>query len=150
MRKNITRSAIVGGTVAAVFGVGIGFAAWTNYGEGSGTVTAGQATALTVTVTNVSGLFPTKSVDVPFTVTNPNPYGVKLTKAELESVTVDAAHSACDTTVVTGSDVTLSDVVASSGTSSSQTFPVSMSNAATDECQGAVFTVKLGVTGVSN
>ena len=43
MRKNIKRSAVVGGTVAAVFGVGIGFAAWTNYGEGSGDVTAGTA-----------------------------------------------------------------------------------------------------------
>ncbi len=150
MRKNITRSAVVGGTVAAVFGVGIGFAAWTNYGEDTGAVTAGQATALTVTVSDVSGLFPTKSVDVPFTVTNTNPYDVQLSKAELKSVTVDAAHSTCDATVVTGSDVTLSDVVAPSDTSSSHDFPVTMSNAATDACQGAVFTVKLGITGLSN
>ena len=76
MRRNIKRSAVVGTTVAAVFGVGIGFAAWTNYGEGPATVTAGTATPLTVTVSNVTGLFPTKSVNVPFTVTNTNPYGV--------------------------------------------------------------------------
>ena len=150
MRKNIKRSAVVGGTVAAVFGVGIGFAAWTNYGEGSGTVTAGEATPLTVTVTNVTGLFPTGSVDVPFTVTNTNPYDVELSKAELKSVTVDTAHSACVTSVVTGSDVTLSEVVPADDTSTSQDFTLSMSNLAADDCQGAVFTVTLGVTGLSS
>ena len=120
MRKHIKRSAVVGGTVAAVFGVGIGFAAWTNYGEGSGAVTAGQAQALTVTVSGVSGLVPTKSVNVPFTVTNPNPYGVQLTKAELKAVTVDSGHALCDPDVVTGSDVVLSGLVATTATSSSR------------------------------
>ena len=92
MRKNIKRSAVVGTSVAAVFGVGIGFAAWTNSGEGSGAVTAETAKPLTVTVTGVSGLFPTGSVDVPFTVTNDlNPYDVKLDKATLVDVTADRA-----------------------------------------------------------
>ena len=72
----------------------------------------GRRTPLTVTVTGVSGLFPTGSVDVPFTVTNTNPYDVTLSKAELKTVTVDAAHSACATSVVTGSDVALTDAVA--------------------------------------
>jgi hypothetical protein len=150
MRNNTRRSAVVGGTAAALFGIGVAVAAWTNYGEGSGTVTAAQAQPLTVTVTNVGGLFPTGSVDVPFTVTNTNDYDVTLSKAELKTVTVDAAHSACDTSVVTGSDVALSDVVATGGTSSSQDFTLDMSNAATDACQGAVFTVTLGVTGLSS
>lgn len=150
MRKNFKRSAVVGGTVAAVFGVGIGFAAWTNYGEGTGNVTAASAQPLTVTVTNVNGLFPTGSVDVPFTVTNTNDYDVTLSKAELKTVTVDTAHSLCDTDEITGSDVTLSDVVASGATSSSQYFRLSMSNQVTDACQGAVFTVTLGVTGLSS
>ncbi len=150
MRNNIKRSAVVGGTVAALFGVGVGFAAWTNYGEGTGDVTAAQAQPLTVTVSNVGGLFPAGSVDVPFTVTNTNDYDVTLSKAELTTVTVDAAHSACATSVVSGSDVTLSDVVAAGATSSSQDFALSMSNAATDACQGAVFTVTLGVTGLSS
>ncbi len=150
MRKNIKRSAVVGGTVAAVFGIGIGFAAWTNYGEDTGTVTAAQAQPLTVTVSNVTGLFPTGSVDVPFTVTNTNDYDVTLSKAELVSVTVDAGHSLCDTDEITGSDVALSTVVASGATSTSQDFPVTMSNDVTDDCQNAVFTVTLGVTGLSS
>jgi hypothetical protein len=133
-----------------LFGIGVAVAAWTNYGEGSGDVTAATAQPLTVTVTDVSGLFPTGSVDVPFTVTNTNDYDVTLSKAELKTVTVDAAHSACATSVVTGSDVALSDVVANGATSASQDFTLTMSNAATDACQGAVFTVTLGVTGLSS
>ncbi len=150
MRKNTRRSAVVGGTAAALFGIGVAVAAWTNYGEGTGDVTAATAQPLTVTVTDVTGLFPTGSVDVPFTVTNTNDYEVTLSKAELKTVTVDAAHSACATSVVTGSDVTLSEAVATGATSTSQDFTLSMSNAATDACQGAVFTVTLGVTGLSS
>ena len=153
MRRTIKRSAVVGGTVAAVFGVGIGFAAWTNYGEGSGAVTAAQAQDLTVSVTGVSGLFPTGTKNVSFTVDNPNPYAVKLTKVELKDVAVTTGGPMCLPSVVTGSTVTLgapSDVVAASGTSGSYNFPVTMSNLAHDDCQNAVFTVTLGVTGVSN
>jgi hypothetical protein len=150
MRKATKRTGVVGGTVAALFGVGIAFAAWTNSGEDEGTVTAEQAKPLTVTVTDVSGLFPTGSVDVPFTVTNTNPYEVTLNNATLKSVTVDAAHDQCDPTVVTGADVALDDVVAPGDTSASRNFAVTMSNAATDACQGAVFTVTLRVTGLSS
>lgn len=148
MHRNIKRSAVVGGTVAALFGAGVALAAWTNTGESSGGVTATSAQPLTVTVSNVSGLFPTGSRNVPFTVTNTNPYGVTLTKATLKSVTVDKAG--CDTAVISGADVPLSDVVATSATSPSHNFPVTMSNAATDQCQGAVFTVTLEVTGLSS
>ena len=150
MRKNIKRSAVVGTTVATVFGVGIGFAAWTNYGEGSGAVEATTAEPLTVTVTGVNGLFPTGSVDVPFTVTNDsNPYDVKLDKATLVSVTAD--KPACDASVVDGPDVALSEVVADGATSTTpMSFELTMDNTATDACQGAVFTVTLGVTGFSN
>jgi hypothetical protein len=154
MNRNMKRSAVVGGTIAALLGTTVALAAWTNYGESTGTVTAGTTTPLTVTVTNVGGLYPTKSVNVPFTVRNTNPYDVKLTKVELKSVVVTSAPGpTCDPSVVTGSTMTLntaSDVVATNTTSGSYNFPVTMSNTATDDCQNAVFTVKLGVTGLSN
>jgi predicted transcriptional regulator len=150
MRKTTRRSAVVAGTVVGLVGTGIAFAAWTNSGEASGTVTAETAKPLTVTVTNVSGLFPTGSVDVPFTVTNTNPYEVTLDNATLKSVTVDAGHSACNPTVVTGADVAVTDVIAPAGISATRNFPVTMSNAAVDACQGAVFTVTLKVTGLSS
>ena len=153
MRKNIRRSAVVGGTVAAVFGVGIAFAAWTTYGEGDGAVTAGSAQLMTVNVTGVGGLVPTKSVNVPFTVTNPNPYKVQLSDATLENVVVASAPNGpnCDPAVVTGSSVPLTDLVAANGGASpSHNFPVTMSNLAHNDCQGAVFTVTLKVNGLSN
>ena len=149
MRRNIKRSAVVGTTVVTLFGVGVAFAAWTNTGDGSGAVTAGSAQPLTVTVSGVSGLVPTKSVNVPFTVTNTNPYDVKLTTAHLQNVAVTGAPG-CDPAVLTGSDVAVSDVVAPAATSPSRNFPVTMSNTATDACQGATFTVTLRVTALSN
>ena len=152
MRKNIKRSAVVGTTVAAVFGVGIGFAAWTNYGEGSGAVTAGQAAQMTVNVSGVTGLFPTGTKNVTFTVTNTNPYQVQLNNAELKTVTLVTGGSQCDPAVVTGTSVDLSavPVLAPSATSAPQTFPVTMSNLAHDDCQGAEFNVTLRVTGLSS
>jgi hypothetical protein len=150
MRKSSKRSAAVASAVVGFMGLGIAFAAWTSEGQGEGTVTAGQATPLTVTVTDVSGLFPTGTVDVPFTVTNTNPYEVTLSNASLQNVTVDAGHGQCDPSVVTGANVALDDVVAPDATSASHDFPVTMSNAAANACQGAVFTVTLRVTGLSS
>lgn len=150
MGKRAKRTAVVGGGVAVLFGIGVAFAAWTTDGEGTGTATADQAQDLTVTVNNVAGLFPTGSVNVPFAVTNPNPYAVKLVNAQLKNVTVDAAHSACDTTVITGALLPLSEVLPANGTGTSHNFAVSMSNAATDACQGAVFSLTLRTTGLSN
>lgn len=150
MRKSGNRTAVVAGGVAVLFGIGVAFAAWTTDGEGTGTATAGEAQALTVTVNNVGGLFPTGTVDVPFTVTNPNPYAVELINAQLKNVTVDAAHSACEAEVVSGALLPLSEVVPANGTGTSHDFAVSMSNEATDACQGAVFSLTLSMTGLSS
>ena len=58
----------------------VAFAAWTSNGTGAGAATAGTAKNLTIAVTNVSGLYPTGTFNVPFTVTNPNSYAVQLTR----------------------------------------------------------------------
>jgi hypothetical protein len=151
MRPLARRSSAVAATTVGLLGLGVAFAAWTSTGEGSGAVNAAQAQALTVNVTNVNGLYPTGSVDVPFTVTNPNPYAVTLNTVSLKSVSVDAAHSTCATSVITGPAKTVSMVAAGNGgTSVSQNFTVSMSNAATDACQGATFTVTLLASGLSS
>jgi hypothetical protein len=53
--------------------------------------------------------------------------------------------------VVTGADLTTSVVApADGGVSPSQDFTVSMSNAATDACQGATFTLTLRASGLSS
>jgi hypothetical protein len=150
MRRNIKRSAVVGATVAGLFGAGVALAAWTNEGVGSGDVTAGQAKALTVSVGTVDGLVPNGTANVPFTVKNLNDYDVKLENATLQSVTT--SNAGCNATAVTGDPVDLSSVaaLAKDATSSQQMFPVTMDNTAANECQGAVFTVTLKVTGLSN
>ena len=53
--------------------------------------------------------------------------------------------------MVDGPDVALSEVVADGATSTTpMSFELTMDNTASDACQGAVFTVTLGVTGFSN
>lgn len=149
MRNLTKRSTAIATTVVGLIGLGVAFAAWTSTGTGSGGVTAGQAKTLTVTVTNSGDLYPSTSVDVPFQVGNPNSYPVTLSSAKLQNVTVDAGHVGCDPTVVTGPDVALTETVPANGTGVSRPFKVTMSNAATDACQGAIFTVTLKVSGVS-
>jgi hypothetical protein len=132
--------ALMAGTVA--------FAAWTSNGIGTGTATAGTAKNLTIAVTNVSGLYPTGTFNVPFTVTNPNSYAVQLSKVQLQSVTVN--NVGCTASVVSGADFTDTDVIAAGATSASRNFSVTMSNSAEDACQGAVFTLTLKALGASS
>lgn len=148
--RNIKRGTLIGGTTLALIGGGIAFAAWTSTGTGSGDATAGTAGDLTVSVGSASGLYPTGSVTVPFTVTNDNDYEVTLSGAEPSNFTVDAGHSTCNVASVDGVDVVLSDVVAAAGTSASRNVTVTMSNAATDACQGATFAFDLLVSGASS
>jgi hypothetical protein len=145
------RTVVVAGTTAVLIGGGIAFAAWTTNGTGTGTATATTDTPLTVNVSNVLGLYPTGTFNVPFTVSNTNGYDVTLQKVTLESVSVDGSHSTCATTVVTGADLTDTDVVAkTNGVTASKNFPVTMSNAATDACKGATFTLTLKAWGASS
>ena len=152
MKPVVRRSGAVAAATVGLLGLGVALAAWTSTGEGSGNVDAATAKPLTVTVTDVNGLYPTGSVDVPFTVTNPNPYDVTVTSVTLKNVTVDGAHSGCATSVISGTDLTgLSlSAAADGGSTNSRNLTVAMSNAATDACQGATFTVTLEATALSS
>ena len=146
--RNSKRAAVVGVGIVGALGASVAFAAWTTQGTGSGGATAGTDQPLTVTVTPATGLFPTGTTNVAYTVTNPNSYPVTLSQTTLQGVTVD--KTGCVASVVTGSPATVSDRLAAGATSASKSFPVTMSNAATDECKGAVFTLTLKVTGSSS
>lgn len=136
------------GIVVLLLAGAVAFAAWTSNGTGTGTATARNAQNLTINVTAATGLYPTGSVNVPFTVTNPNPYAVRLSQISLTNVTVDKAG--CTATVVSGANLADTDLIAAGGTTASRNFPVTMSNAAEDACQGAVFTLTLRATGTSS
>jgi hypothetical protein len=150
--KNFTRrSTIAGVATLALVGTGIAFAAWTSTGTGSGSADATSAVDLAVSVGNASGLYPTGSKTATFTVTNPNPYAVKLTGADAATAFgVDSGHSGCNLTSLSSAAQSLTDVIAAGGTSPSHTVTISMDNTANDACQGASFTFDLTVHGASN
>ena len=147
MRKNLKRSMIVGGLVAGLMGAGVALAAWTSTGSGTATATAGSAKSLQVASTPATGLFPTGSVTVPVTVTNPNPYKVALSAVEFTGITTD--KTGCSASTVTGTDLTglsgAANVIAPSG-SVTKDVTVTMSNAAENACQGANFNLTLRAT----
>jgi hypothetical protein len=150
MRKPLKRFGAIATIVLALLGVGVAFAAWTSTGTGTGTATADTAKNLTVTVGTASGLYPTGSVNVGFTVKNNNPYQVTLTNAHPQNFQVDAGHGGCNLAAISAADVTLSDVLAAGATSASHNVNIAMSNAAVDACQGATFTFDLVVSGASS
>ena len=141
------RSMIVGGVVTGLMGAGIAFAAWTSTGSGSATATAGSAKSLQVATSPATGLYPTGSVTVPVTVTNPNPYKVALSSIEFTGISTD--KTGCSAGAVTGTDLTglsgAANVIAPSG-SVTKELTVSMSNAAENACQGASFNLAVRAT----
>lgn len=148
--RTIKKTAIVGGTVAALMGGGVAFAAWTTTGIGTGSAVAGSAQSLVVTTTQATGLVPNGTVNVPFTVRNPNSYQVTLNTVSLGDVTVDSGHGGCLVSSVTGATLPDTDVIPGGATSPSRNFVVAMSNAANDACQGATFTFTLTASGASS
>jgi hypothetical protein len=92
---------------------------------------------------------------VKITVTNPNPFPVKITtvaQTPSTSITSDKGASCNSSTGVTFT--TQSGLNLTLGASATDTFTlsgaVSMSNASADACQGAIFSIPVDVTGVSN
>lgn len=145
--RNLKRSSIVVGGTLALVGGGIAFAAWTTTGTGTGSATAVDGDTLTVSVGAVGGLYPTGSVEVPFSVTNDNPYAVTLDQATPTNIATSAAG--CNADAVTGAVVALTDTLAAGAESPQHVVVLSMSNGAADACKGATFTFDLDVTGQS-
>jgi hypothetical protein len=150
--RRIQKISIVGGTVGVLMAGGIAYAAWTSEGQGTGSAIAGSATDLNVSSAEVSGLYPTVSIPAVVDITNPNPYDVTLSSLEFTGATADAGHSTCNAGSVTVADLTaLSDVVQKdSGNIVHKDVVVTMSNAATDACQGATFTLHYTANGASS
>lgn len=148
MRKT-QKIAIVGGTVGVLMAGGIAFAAWTSTGSGFGTATAGTAVVLGVQGDDITGIYPTGTFDATVTVTNPNPYDVTIASLEFDGASTTAVG--CDASTVTVDDLTgLSQVITSGGGTHVFDVEVSMSNDATDECQGAEFQLDYTASGASS
>ena len=148
-KKKVAAVAIA---AVAASAIGIAIAAWTTGGSGSGQAQAGSAAALTISAgTPSTNLYPTGSADVAATINNPNSYKVHVSSIDLGAITVDGAHSGCNTSSVSVTTPQTAgwDVAANGSTPVDLANAISMDNTANDSCQGAIFTVALTATGAS-
>jgi hypothetical protein len=134
------------------------FAAWSTSGSGNGYAKAGTASALTIgdaTASTVADLYPGATGAVKLQVTNPNSFPVKITSVAKQTsgtITSDKGAACNAATGVTFTDQTGLALVVAAGATSTFTLSnaVAMSNASDNTCQGAVFTIPVDVTGISN
>ncbi len=121
-------------------------------GTGTGTAAVGSGSAVTLHATVGSNLYPGSSATVTFTVDNPSSGSLRVGTISLSSITVDAAHSSCSTTITGGNpDFTMPAVavnkVFASGNGQSVTptgsLTMNETGVSQDACQGATLTLHL-------
>jgi hypothetical protein len=125
---------------------------FTSTGSGTGTATAGSSSPVTLHATISSNLFPGSSSPVTFTVDNPSSGVQRVGTVSLASISVDAGHSGCSTTISGGNPdftmaaVPVNQVIApGNGQSVAATGTLSMNETGVnqDACQGATLTLHL-------
>jgi len=148
-----SKKVLVGlGCTCAVAVAGVALAYFTSTGSGTGTATVGSSSAVTLHATISSTLYPGSSSPVTFTVDNPSGGSQRVGTITLASITVDAGHSTCSTTITGGNpDFAMPAVVANqnfvpgNGQSVTPTGTLTMkeTGANQDACQGATLTLHL-------
>jgi hypothetical protein len=155
IKKTTKRTAIVGGTVAALIGGGVAFAYWTTSGsgEGTGSTTAGSINSLSFDQTALTDMYPgDEEQDLTVTVTN--------TATESAYVSTVKAYITTDKVGCTGADFLLGgaaapsdaanavaltweaqDLVAGGFTDASSTIQFNNQNAPQDACKSAAVTI---------
>jgi hypothetical protein len=144
--------------ITALVVTGLLVAAWSTGGSGNGYAKAGTASALALndaSASTVADLYPGSNGAVKLSVTNPNPFPVRITavtKQAAGTITSDKGAACNASTGVTFTNQTgLALDLAANGTSTfTLSGAVSMSNASDSSCQGAVFTIPVDVTAASN
>ena len=139
-------------TALLVVVVGSAYAFFTSSGTGTGTASVGSSSAVTLHATVTGSLYPGSSSPVTFTVDNPSSGDQRVGTISLQSVTPDAGHSTCSTTVSGGNpDFTMSNVTVNqtfpsgNGQSVTPTGTLTMNDTGVnqDACQGATLTLHL-------
>lgn len=160
------RLGVVASATILMLGGGVAWASWTNSGSGSATAQATSATALVVTpgspvgtlYPKPAGGYPSTAIGAVYTtVTNPNPYPVRVVSVSVGTVAISpiagrtcAAGSVVPAVVGT---VPLSPPVDlpanSSATAVTVPGAIEMIATAEDGCQGASFSVPITLIGAS-
>jgi hypothetical protein len=140
------------GTVA----VGVGLGAWSIGGTGNGSAKATTASAITLADASAftsADLYPGATGNLKLRATNPNPFPVRITAVSGNGTITSDKGAACDAstgvTLANQSGLTL-DLAAGATATLTVANAVSMSNSSDNSCQGAIFTVPVSVTAVSN
>jgi len=143
---------------AVLIAVGIAIGAWNATGSGTGYAKAGTSSSLTLgdaSGSTVADLYPGATGNVKITVTNPNSFPVSITSVSQTastSITSDKGSTCNASTGVTFT--TQSGLSLALGAGATSTFTLSgavaMSNASANACQGAVFSIPVDVSAVSN
>ncbi len=153
MSRITKRRALVALGCAAVLAVAAGaYAYFTTTGAGTGTATVGSSSAVTLHATVGSNLYPGSSATVSFTVDNPSTGSQRVGTISLSSITADAGHSSCSTTITGGNpDFTMAAVAVNQvfGPGNGQTvtptgsLTMNETGVSQDACQGATLTLHL-------
>lgn len=156
--KNPTlrRVFVVTTVVGATLGGGIAVAAWTSSGAGTAGAKAGTASAPTTGAVDTSAmttglLYPGVSGDALIRITNPNPYPVKVSDISANgTATVSGNTGTCAGNTVTWNSKQPATVLTAGATTTiTVTGAVTMAPTAPDGCQGAVYSLPVTVTVVS-
>lgn len=154
-RRKILVAAVLG--VIAVGVAGIAIAAWTVSGSGTGYAKASTASAVTLadaSANTSTDLFPGASGAVKLKVSNPNPFPVRITAvAGNGAITSDKGASCNASTGVSFTNqtgLTLDLAASESDKVFTLAGAVAMTNASDNTCQGAIFSIPVSVTAISN
>jgi hypothetical protein len=156
--KKLSRRAAALVAVIVVGGVaaGIGIAAWNITGTGSGYAKATTASTLTLgdaSASTSADLYPGATGTVKLSVTNPNAFRIQITAVtRTGAITSDKGANCTGSTGVTFADPSglTHNVYAGATTTVTLANAVTMSNLSHNDCQGAVFTIPVSVTAISN
>jgi hypothetical protein len=150
-RWTVLATVAVGALVA-----GAAIAAWSVSGSGSGYAKATTATLLTVgdaSASTSADLYPGGTGAVKLMVTNPNGFAVRITSVSGTGAITSDKGAACNAstgvTFTNQSGLTL-DLAGGATSTFTLAGAVAMSNSSDNSCQGALFTIPVSVSGVSN
>jgi|HubBroStandDraft_1064217.scaffolds.fasta_scaffold312655_2 hypothetical protein len=142
---------------AVLVGGGVAFATWSASGSGTGSALAYSEQTVTVNAVALpasdASLYPGGPAgNVYFTVTNPNPYAIKITNIAW-GTPVSGNPSACPSSVISvdanapTSGFSLTIPAAGTSPAVEVNAVLDLSTSATDACQGGSFNVPVTVTG---